>query len=376
MSETRAAILLVDDAPTKLTALEAALGALDAEVITAQSGYQALKLLKDHNFAVILLDVTMPILDGFETAALIRQRPGYEQVPIIFVTGLNTSYSDIYQGYDLGAVDYIFTPVAPQVLKTKVGVFVELWRKSKLLEEESALARARAKQVEDINEELETFCYSIAHDLRAPLRAMNGLAECLIQDHSDRLEEVARDYTKRIGAAAQRMDALIHDLLEYSRISRAELKLEPVDTESVLKEVLAQLERQLTERHAKVVIAPALPKIVAHRTVLSQVLSNLISNAVKFVEPAVLPLVRIGAEVRADRVRVWTEDNGIGIAQEYQEKIFRPFERLHDEATYSGTGIGLAIVRKGIERMGGRVGVESQVGHGSRFWIELAPANL
>src|SRR5207244_7548060 len=172
---------------------------------------------------------------------------------------------------------------------------------SKLLEEESALARGRDKQVEDINEELETFCYSIAHDLRAPLRAMNGLAECLIQDHSDRLEEVARDYTKRIGAAAQRMDALIHDLLEYSRISRAELKLEPVDTESVLKEVLAQLERQLTERHAKVVIAPALPKIVAHRTVLSQVLSNLISNAVKFVEPAVLPLVRIGAEVRADR---------------------------------------------------------------------------
>ncbi len=250
--------------------------------------------------------------------------------------------------------------------------------------------------VKERTKELEAFTYSVSHDLRAPLRAMEGFSQALLEDYADRLDPVGQDYAHRIAAAAQHMDILIQDLLGYSRLSRIEIKLRPVVLEGVVQEALSLLTPEIQEKSAQVAVERPLPRLVGHHGTLVQVVGNLLSNAIKFVAPGVKPQVRVWAETIADCglrivdvrsiqqstvpkseirnakwVRLWVEDNGIGIAPEHHELIFRIFERLHAVETYPGTGVGLAIVRKGMERMGGRVGVESEPGRGSRFWVEL-----
>jgi signal transduction histidine kinase len=167
------------------------------------------------------------------------------------------------------------------------------------------------------------------------------------------------------------MDKLVEDLLDYSRLTRTELPIERVDLDALLSQVLKGMEGEVRERKAEVRVDPSLPTVLGHRSTLDQVLTNLLSNATKFVAPGVLPRVRVRGEIRDDWVRLWVEDNGIGIPPEQDHRIFGVFEHLHRQEEYPGTGIGLAIVKKAMERMGGRVGVESQVGEGSRFWIEL-----
>jgi signal transduction histidine kinase len=229
----------------------------------------------------------------------------------------------------------------------------------------------RTAQLETINQELGSFTYSVAHDLRAPLRALQGLSNALLEDYADRLDDLAKDYCQRIVTAAGRMDTLIQDLLAYSRLSRIDLELKVIDLTAVAADVTHQLESDLREKQAKLTVQGALPAVLGHRATLGQVVGNLVSNAIKFVVPGATPEVRIWAEERGEFVRLWVEDNGIGIAPEYRDRIFRIFERLHGVETYPGTGIGLAIVQKGVERLGGRAGVESAEGTGSKFWIEL-----
>jgi len=233
------------------------------------------------------------------------------------------------------------------------------------------LVKERTKQLQEINEELEAFAYSVSHDLRAPLRGMQGFAQILLEDYVTKLDAEGKDYAKRIVDAAQHMNVMIDNLLSYSRLSRAELKLKPVDLNKIIKTVINDIEIKLKETNAEIEIDHSLTAVKGHTTTLSQVITNLLTNAITFVEPNVKPKVKIWGEEYKGRVRLLIEDNGIGIAPEYQEKIFRIFERLHGFETYPGTGIGLAIVRKGMERMNGRVGVESAEGKGSRFWIEL-----
>jgi signal transduction histidine kinase len=193
----------------------------------------------------------------------------------------------------------------------------------------------------------------------------------LLEDFGEDLPPEGHEYASRIIAAAQRMDLLIRDLLEYSRLARAQLDLRPVDLEAVVQDVIRTLEPDIVARSAEVHVAGALPAVIAHRGVLVQVVQNLLVNALKFTAPKVPPRVRVRHERNGEFVRMWVEDEGIGIAAEHQARIFRVFERLHGGETYPGTGIGLAIVRRAIERMGGHVGVESEPGRGSRFWFEL-----
>ncbi len=232
----------------------------------------------------------------------------------------------------------------------------------------------RTRDLEAANQELDAFSYSISHDLRAPLRAMQGFTESLLEDYGERLDATGQDYAQRIVAASHRMDLLIQDLLAYSRLSRTDVRLEPVDVETVVDEVCAQLVTELNGRRAEISVDRPLARVLAHRTVFGQILANLLTNAVKFVSPTTRPRIRIWTEARGDRARLWVEDNGIGILPEHRERIFRTFERLHGVEQYPGTGIGLAIVQRGVARLGGQVGVESTPGQGSRFWVELVSA--
>jgi PAS domain S-box-containing protein len=229
----------------------------------------------------------------------------------------------------------------------------------------------RTDQLEAVNKELESFAYSVSHDLRAPLRAMEGFANALLEDYADSLDSVGRDYAMRVVSAAQHMDTLIQDLLAYSRLSRSALKPSAVSLDGVLGEVMHQFNPEINKTGAQIRVERPLPEVMGDHATLVQVLSNLISNAIKFVQPGVKPGVKIYAEDKNGKVRLWVEDTGIGIDPQYYDRIFRIFERLQGVETYPGTGIGLAIVKKGLERMGGQAGVESTPGRGSKFWVEL-----
>jgi signal transduction histidine kinase len=235
--------------------------------------------------------------------------------------------------------------------------------------------RERTAELQERNEELEAFSYSISHDLRAPLRAMQGFSRALLEDYGDRLDPKGREFAERVVAGARGLDQLIQDLLAYSRVSRAELRLGPVDLGRVMGLATRQVETEMRARGARLKIEEPLGAVWGQDATLAQVVANLLGNAIKFVAPDRTPELVVRAETRNGRVRLWVEDNGIGIDPQHHERIFRVFERLHGGEDYPGTGIGLAIVRKGVERMGGRAGVESQLGQGSRFWIELPGAD-
>lgn len=369
---------MVDDSPDKLLAMGSILESLGVNIVNARSGLEALRLLLKQEFAVILLDVNMPEMDGFETAGLIRQRPSLEHIPILFVTALSTTDSDIFKGYSFGAVDYVLTPILPEILRTKVGVFVQLWKQRRALQHQAESLRnlnqdltTRAEQLSEVNRELESFCYTIAHDLRAPLRAMEGLTAALVDDLGESMTPEADEQAMRIRQAAARMDQMIQELLAYSRLTFVAMELSPLKLEDVFKDSLSQIDYELRQRKARVQIKRSRYRALGHHPMLVQVVCNLVCNAIKFCAEGVTPEVTIWEEKRDQKIRVWVEDNGIGIAPEHCERIFRIFERLHDRDHYTGTGIGLAIVQKAIARMGGKVGVLSEVGNGSRFWFEL-----
>ena len=229
----------------------------------------------------------------------------------------------------------------------------------------------RTRDLKEATDEMEAFSYSVSHDLRAPLRAVQGFADAVLEDYGKQLDETANGYLREIERGGSRMTQLIDDLLAYSRLSRTSLELRPVSVASVLSAAREQLTGILCPSEFEI---PEHLAVFAHRQTLVQAISNLLTNACKFVRPDTALRIHVWAEERGACVRIWVEDNGIGIAPEHQERIFRVFERLHGQETFPGTGIGLAIVKRAAERMNGAVGVDSDLNVGSRFWIELAKA--
>jgi len=361
----------VDDRPDKLLALEAVLSSLGQIIVKAHSGKEALRHLLHQDFAVILLDVSMPGMDGFETASLIRSRPRSEHTPIIFITSISASENHIAKGYTLGAVDYMLSPIVPDVLRAKVSVFVELHRQSEEIKTLNRELERRVAALTEINNELEAFTYSISHDLRAPLRSIGGFAQILREHAAASLDDEGLDCLRRMEGAAKYMDILLLDLLQYSRLNRCDVNLAPVNLDAALRDVLTSIDREIHERKAVLRVRSPLGLVVAHPATLRQVLFNLVSNALKFVAPDQVPQIEILSEPRKPVVRVWVADSGIGIEPHHQTKIFGLFQRLHSQEAYPGTGVGLALVRRGLERMDGRIGLESQPGQGTRFWFEL-----
>ncbi len=229
----------------------------------------------------------------------------------------------------------------------------------------------RTAQLEEVNEELQAFSYTVSHDLRSPLRSLQQLARALLESQSERLDDQGKSDAVRVIGASARMERLIDDLLEFSRVSRGQIRVEPISLVLVIHELLGRLERDPSFHDAQVVVQEPLGWVMAHRVILQQVILNLLVNAVTFVAPGVRPAVRIRSEAYNGNIRLWIEDNGIGISQEDQDRIFHAFERLPAAEKYPGSGVGLTVARHGIERMGGHVGFVSGTGTGTYFWIEL-----
>ena len=390
-----APILIVDDRRDNVALFETALAPLGQPIVSAFSGKEAIAAMARQGFAVVLLDVQMPDMDGFEVAEVLQETVRENATAVIFVTALHFQREHVKRGYRLGAIDYLTKPVPIDILRAKVSVFVDLYLQRQALAR--ALERAvdaerrltaQAAELSRSNEELERFAYVASHDLKEPLRMETSYVQLLARRYRGRLDEKADQFIDFASEGADRMRALIDDLLLYSRIgSRAR---DPVRTDinHSLRRVLQDLQVAMTESSA-VVTSDDLPHAVVDPRQFEQLLQNLVANAIKFRRDEA-PRVHIGA-VPLDGVDEgevpglgapdvarggWlfaVRDNGIGIDPRFADDVFLVFKRLHNRTEYPGTGIGLAVCRRIVERHGGRIWISSRPGEGTTFYFTLPP---
>ena len=413
-------ILVVDDDHATLRATQLLLADLVDEVVTVPSGREALRLCLARDFAMILMDVRMPEMDGFETASLIRARPRSEATPIVFLTGDDDSRGLRSRGYALGAVDYLLKPVDPTILRSKVAVFVELRRRTlegnrqatrlaelearklrRQLEEAAEAERRQAEQRmrevleqrdlvlrranEELDErvrertaelevsvaELEAFCSSVSHDLRAPLRAIGGFTRILEEQYHGHLDAEGKDAQRRLDAAVRRMGELIDDLLGLSRVSRVPITRQPVDLARISGEVVSALREREPEREVDVEIDGTMA-VEGDPGLLRIMMENLLGNAWKFTRPREHARVQVGS-TPGDPPTFFVRDNGVGFDPAHRHRLFQAFHRLHGEQEFEGNGIGLATVSRVVQRHRGTLVAESALGEGATFRFTLAP---
>jgi light-regulated signal transduction histidine kinase (bacteriophytochrome) len=350
--------------------------------VRAQNGQDALLAVLAEDFAAIVLDVQMPGMDGIELAQLIRQRRKSQHVPILFLTAHGDQSA--IEGYQAGAVDFLTKPIQPAVLRSKVAVFAELYRKSAALQaeiEERRIAEenvgrlnaelfARVEELAAAYAELEAFSYTVSHDLRAPLRQVSGFVTLLSRSLAERQNETDAEYIALINGAVNRMGQLINDLLSFSRVGRAEMRLARVDLRPLVDQVRETLAPALAGRAVDWKIGP-LPCVEGDPAMLRQVFASLLDNAVKFTRPRACAQIEIGASRENDEYVFWVRDNGVGFDNERADKLFGVFQRLHTSAEFEGTGIGLASVRRIVARHNGRSWAESAPGKGTVVYFSL-----
>jgi len=381
---TAVPILAVDDRTDNLLALEAVLEPLGLDVVRATSGHEALRHLLTTDVALILLDVQMPELDGYETARLIKARARTQNIPIIFLTARDKAIEHELAAYGTGAVDYLAKPFAPEVLLAKVQVFVDLWRQSRTIEEQRALLERRLEErdraeanlrvqtveLERSNAELERFAFVASHDLREPLQVVSGFLDLLRarHEHGD-ADTVA--LIRRATSGIDAMSRLIDDLLSYARASTGEQKPELLDVEDLLAEARAELAADL-ERTGAVLTHDPLPRVLGDRWQLGRLLVHLVDNAVTYrAEARPQPRVHVGLTRRDDFWVISVRDNGRGIDPREIPRLFTILGRGDQHGAAAGTGVGLALCRRVVERHGGEIWMESVEGEGSTVSFTL-----
>jgi signal transduction histidine kinase len=377
-SREKVKILLVDDVPDKLLALEVVLQELGETVVAVNSGGEALRRLLNEDFAVILLDVNMPGMDGFETAALIRQRKQSEHTPIIFLTAFADD-THANRGYSLGAVDYILTPVVPEVLRSKVAVFVDLYRLTQQVkrqaEERIALAHEHAMRVaaEKANIAKNEFLANVSHELRTPMNAIIGMTDLAL---SETLSPLVREYLTTVQSSAHVLLELLNEILDLSKIEAGKFTLQhvPFRLHELVNDVVRIYNFRAADKSLELRcrISEFTPnELLGDPLRLRQILLNLLSNALKFTDQGHVAIELSAGNITPKDVRLQfaISDTGIGISAADQQRIFAPFTQVDPSSTrrYGGTGLGLAIASDLIRAMGGELSVRSELGAGSTF---------
>lgn len=373
-AKTKVNLLVVDDDATKRFALRTILTPLDEIVVEASSGADALRHLLRNEFAVVLLDVRMPIMDGFETAQLIRQRPRSELTPLIFVTALDQAETDMGRGYNLGAVDFVFAPVVPAILRAKVSVFIELYRAQQELKryrnQLETLVEERTIALTAINRELEAFSYSVSHDLRGPLVSFDDVSEKLLKSYGKQLNPGATEYIKKMREASQRMTSVFDGLQMLFRLTSGEIRREEVDVSALAAQAVDELRAEEPERKVDVQVTPGITASGDQRLVRILV-ANLIGNAWKFTAAKHPATITVGREMVDGEARIFVRDNGVGFDMIDSHRLFGAFQRLHSQSDFPGAGMGLATARRIVNRHGGRIWAEGAVGEGATFYFVL-----
>ncbi len=407
-------ILLVDDREDNLLSIETIFEPDGYRFVKANSGRQALKiLLSEFDFALILMDVKMPNLNGFETASLIYERDKLRHIPIIFITANNFGDENLYKGYRAGAIDYIYKPIKPEVLRAKVSVLIDLYKKNRqLLAQEQRLVAINKSlemeikerksseekikllnrqlleniaSLEQANKELDRFAFMASHDLQDPLRKIRMFSDRLSLKYHQVMDEDGKTNIHRIHKAAERMQNLITDILTFSKISVETPTFIACDMNNLLQEVVNDLDEELKSKNGKVIV-DKLPELSVNPSLIKPLFNNLIGNALKYSKKDVSPIVKVTAEISGQMngtvsqapavkyCRIYIQDNGIGFDQKYAEEIFGMFKRLHHNSEFQGTGIGLALCKKIVEQHKGYISARSKINEGSTFIISL-PVN-
>jgi len=458
----RPKILIVDDKVENLISLEKIFADLDVEFVRANSANVGLKKALESEFAIALVDVQMPGMDGFEMVELMRQERKTRHLPVIFLSAIYKEEYHQIKGIETGAVDFLTKPIIPKILIGKVRVFLDLHKNKMSLEEEikqrkllekelleaneileisvekrtaelfeanealkvemeerkkiddelekhrdhleqlvgertieldkrilevEQLNRGMVNLLEDLrisnesleimtqkladtNTELEAFAYSVSHDLRAPLRAINGFSEMLVEDYGDKFEPEGQRQLDIIQESARNMGQLIDDLLTFSRLGRKGMTFSNIDMSVIAKEVFEQLQFAEGERSVQLKLN-ALPPANCDLAMIREVFSNFLSNALKYTRPNEAAVIEIAGRTDGEELIYSVKDNGVGFDMKYADKLFRVFQRLHGPEEFEGTGIGLALVQRIISRHGGRVGGEGKVDQGATFWFTL-----
>lgn len=398
-----AKILVVDDREDNLLSIGSILEKDNYTIIKASSGRNALKiLLNEYDFALILMDVEMPDLNGFDTASLIYERQKLRHIPIIFITAHSYGDESIFKGYQTGAVDYIYKPINPDLLKAKVKVFVDLYRKNhQLMIQEQKLTAINKSLETEINErkmseekihalnlqllqnidkleaankELDRFAFMASHDLQEPLRKIRTFADRLHSKYKSVFDEDGLKYLSRMQFSAERMQNLIQDILTFSKIGSHDQKFIESDLNTLLKDVLEEIKSEIEKVEIKI-DASELPVLFVNPGLIRTLFHNLINNAIKYRKADVRHLVRIysdkdeqGTEKKYHRI--YFEDNGIGFDQKYSDQVFKMFTRLHQQ-NIEGNGIGLALCKKIVEEHQGYISVRSRENEGTVFIISI-----
>ena len=407
MSEEKVNILLVDDHPENLLALSAILETSSYNLVEALSGEEALKCVLYHDFAVILMDVQMPGMNGFEAAAIIRDRKKSRHTPIIFLTAIDKSENRVVTGYQLGAVDYLFKPVVPEILQSKVEVFVDLFKKTEEIKQQAAkLATANQQLAEEIiqrrqaeeqvnklnqdlqqwaidleatNQELRAFNYAVSHDLKAYLNRIAGFSKALQEDYADNLDLEGKSYLRSIHTATHRMTDLTNALLRLSKVAHWELQYESVDMSALAQEIVDKLKQATPQRQVEVAIMPKLV-VKGDRELLKIALENLLGNAWKYTSKKTNARIEFGLsdstveisklpDCSSNTIVYFIRDNGAGFDSSYADKLFNPFQRLHTANEFEGTGIGLSTVQRIIHRHNGQILANAAPEKGATFYF-------
>ncbi|HPD52326.1 MAG TPA: response regulator [Bacteroidia bacterium] len=349
-------LLIVDDRPENILSLESILEGPGREILKAESGNEALRIALKEDIAVMLLDVQMPEMDGFEVARLLKENSKTRDISIIFVTALSKEERYTMQGYEEGAVDYLHKPLDVNVVKAKVAVFEKLYRQKIEL-------RENAERLESVNKQLGEFVYIVSHDLKAPLRGLASLASFMEEELGAEPKVEVVELLNMMKSRTARMQQLIDGILHYSRMANNRGDREDVDLNELINSII-----DLIAPASNVVIETPdnLPVILAERVKLHEVLQNLIINGIKYNDKAEIR-IKIAFEDNGSHYRFHVTDNGVGIRPEHQEKIFGIFQTLQPKDQCESTGIGLTIVKKIIEQQEGAVTIASEVGSGTTF---------
>jgi signal transduction histidine kinase len=406
-------ILLVDDREDNLFSIETILEKDGYTIVKANSGRAALKiLLHQHDFTLILMDVQMPDMNGFETASLIYQRDKLKHIPIIFITAHNYEEEKMFEGYKMGAVDFIYKPINPELMRYKVSVFAEIFQKNaQLLQQEKKLVATNANLAKEIDdrklseekikqlneqllqnneqlkntiEELDRFAYVASHDLQEPLRKIMLFSNRVTIQYKDKLDKELEVQLQKIVKASGRMQQLVNDLLKFSRHTQDLEGFEETSLELLLQDVLSDIEHEIIHKKAKIEVG-ALPVVWGVPSQIRQLFQNIISNSLKFCKKDCPPEIAIYSEkikgsdlidstaslVKNFYYRIYFRDNGIGFDPKYSKEVFVVFKRLHSYHEFEGTGIGLSICKKIVDRHNGFIEADSKPGEGTTFIVTL-----
>jgi len=329
----------------------------DAETLRLAAQYPAPDL--------IVIDWQLPGKAGLELCHALKASPQTTNIPIIFLTGTSAADDEV-QVFAAGAVDYLRKPLNPPVVRARIRMHLALSQQRQILKQ-------RTEQLEALNQELESFCYSVSHDLRAPLRAIRGFSQALLEDHAAGLDPQGQDYLQRVLNAGARMDELIVDMLELSRVSRSQFSPETVDLSQLVRTTAEQICQRHPQRDISIHVQDNL-LVPGDARLLHIAVENLLENACKFTAQTARPRIEFGSRVEAGARVHFIRDNGVGFDPRYADKLFMPFQRLHNYSDYPGTGIGLATVQRVINRHGGRIWGHSVIGEGAEFCFTLAGA--